>query len=91
MLNLQKQASTYAMAHPDEMAAMTVAKLGMKPDAVALSVKNVEPELAGCRRRWSAEGKTYADHMLELKQIRALPDFATFFDPRFSDALAQGA
>ena len=38
-----------------------------------------------------AEGKTYADHMLELKQIRALPDFATFFDTRFSDALAQGA
>jgi ABC-type nitrate/sulfonate/bicarbonate transport system substrate-binding protein len=90
VLNLQKQASTYAMAHPDEMAAMTVAKLGMKPDAVALSVKNVElnwrmsPEMV-------AEGKTYADHMLELKQIRTLPDFTTFFDTRFSDALAQGA
>jgi ABC-type nitrate/sulfonate/bicarbonate transport system substrate-binding protein len=90
VLTLQKQASTYAMAHPDEMAAMTVAKLGMKPEAVALSVKNVElnwrmsPEMI-------AEGKTYADHMLELKQIRTLPDFTTFFDTRFSDALAQGA
>jgi NitT/TauT family transport system substrate-binding protein len=90
VLTLQKQASTYAMAHPDEMAAMTVAKLGMKPDAVALSVKNVElnwrmsPEMV-------AEGKTYADHMLELKQIRTLPDFTTFFDTRFSDTLAQGA
>ena len=68
---------------------MTVQKLGMKPDAVALSVKNVElnwrmsPEMI-------AEGKTYAQHMQELKQIRTLPDFTTFFDTRFSDALAQG-
>lgn len=90
VLTLQKQASTYAMSHPDEMVAMTVAKLGMKPEAVALSVKNVElnwrmsPEMV-------AEGKTYASHMLELKQIRTLPDFTTFFDTRFSDALAQGA
>jgi len=89
VLGLQKQASTYAMSHPDEMAAMTVQKLGMKPEAVALSVKNVElnwrmsPEMI-------AEGKTYAQHMQELKQIRTLPDFATFFDTRFSDALAQG-
>ena len=30
------------MAHPDEMVAMTVAKLGMKKEAVELSVKNVE-------------------------------------------------
>ncbi len=90
VLSLQKQASTYAMSHPDEMAAMTVTKLGMKPEAVALSVKNVElnwrmsPEMI-------AEGRTYANHMLEMKQIRTLPDFTTFFDTRFSDALAQGA
>ncbi len=90
VLSLQKQASTYAMSHPDEMVAMTVAKLGMKPEAVALSVKNVElnwrmsPEMV-------AESKSYASHMLELKQIRTLPDFSTFFDTRFSDALAQGA
>jgi ABC-type nitrate/sulfonate/bicarbonate transport system substrate-binding protein len=90
LLSLQKQASAYAMAHPDEMVAMTVAKLGMKKEAVAISVSNVElnwkmtPEmLAGC--------KAYADHMLELKQIRALPDFSTLFDTRFSDALSQGA
>jgi NitT/TauT family transport system substrate-binding protein len=90
VLGLQKQGSTYAMAHPDEMVAMTVTKLGMKREAVEKSVANVElnwrmtPEMI-------AAGKTYAEHMLELKQIRALPDFATFFDPRFSDALAQEA
>jgi NitT/TauT family transport system substrate-binding protein len=35
--------------------------------------------------------KTYADHMLSLKQIRALPDFPAFFDTRFSDELAKSA
>ena len=87
VLNLQKQGSEYAMAHPDEMVAMTVAKLGMKREAVELSVKNVElnwrmtPEMVEA-------GKTYAQHMLELKQIRMLPDFATFFDTKISDQLS---
>ena len=87
VLNLQKQGSDYAMAHPDEMVAMTVAKLGMKQDAVELSVKNVElnwqmtPQMVGAC-------KTYAQHMLELKQIRALPNFASFLDTKISDQLA---
>ena len=87
VLNLQKQGSEYAMSHPDEMVSMTVAKLGMKREAVELSVKNVElnwkmtPEMVDA-------GKAYAQHMLELKQIRALPDFATFFDTKISDQLS---
>jgi ABC-type nitrate/sulfonate/bicarbonate transport system substrate-binding protein len=87
VLQLQKQASEYAMAHQDEMVAMTVAKLGMKKAAVELSVQNVElnwkmtPEMI-------TESKTYAQHMLELKQIRTLPDFATFFDTKLSDQLS---
>jgi NitT/TauT family transport system substrate-binding protein len=90
VLKLQKQASEYAMAHPDEMAAMTVAKLGMKKEAVELSVGNVElnwrmtPEMLGA-------AKSYAEHMVELKQIRAMPDFATFMDARISDDLSQAA
>ena len=87
VLTLQKQASEYAMSHPDEMVSMTVAKLGMKKEAVELSVKNVElnwkmtPEMV-------AASKTYAEHMLELRQIRALPDFSTFFDTKISDQLS---
>jgi NitT/TauT family transport system substrate-binding protein len=87
VLNLQKQGSEYAMAHPDEMVAMTVAKLGMKREAVELSVKNVElnwkmtPEMV-------TAGKTYAEHMLGLKQIRALPDLNAFFDTKISDQLS---
>lgn len=90
VLKLQKQASEYAMAHPAEMAAMTVTKLGMKKEAVEISVSNVElnwrmtPEMV-------SEAKSYAEHMLELKQIRTVPDFATFMDTRFSDELSHSA
>ncbi len=88
IVTLQRQASGYAMAHRDEMVAMTVAKLGMSKAAVEISAPNVE-------LNWQMtpvmieESRVYADRMLALKQIRALPDFATFFDSRFSDAAAK--
>jgi NitT/TauT family transport system substrate-binding protein len=87
IVNAQRKASTYAMAHPEEMTAMTVSKLGMSKAAVELAVPNVE-------LNWQMtplmieESKTYADRMLAMKQIRALPDFTTLFDMRFSDAAA---
>ena len=86
---LQRQAAEFATAHPDEMAAMTIAKLGQKPDAIALALPNVElawqmtPEMV-------AQCNAYADHMLALRQIRSLPD-ATFLDTTFSDAVAHAA
>ena len=33
------------------------------------------------------QSKIYADHMLALKQIKRLPDFATFIDTSFVDAV----
>jgi NitT/TauT family transport system substrate-binding protein len=90
MVDIQRQAATFAMSHPDEMIAMTIAKLGQKREALLVSVPNVEinwrmtPEMI-------AETKIYAQQMLEMKQIRALPDFSTFLDPRFSDEVAHGA
>ncbi len=89
MVVLQKKAAEFATSHPDEMIAMTVAKLGQKRDAIAVSLPNVElnwrmtPEMV-------AQSRTYAEHMLEAKQIRTLPDFA-FLDTRFSDEVAQTA
>jgi hypothetical protein len=67
---------------------MAVAKLGQKKEAVEISVPNVE-------LTWKfgtleiQQSKTYAEYMLQLKQIRQLPDFATFFDTRFVDELAK--
>ncbi len=87
MVQIQRRASEYAMAHRDEMVAMTVQKLGQKKEAVEISAPNVElnwrmsPEMV-------AQTRTYADHMLSLKQIKQLPDFTTFLNTSFSDAVA---
>ena len=87
MVNIQRQASEYAMSHRDEMVAMTVQKLGQKKEAIEISAPNVElnwrmsPEMV-------AQTRTYAEHMLSLKQIKQLPDFATFLNTSFSDAVA---
>ena len=68
---------------------MTVAKLGANKAAVenALKANNVE-------YTWKLDetvlkqSRTYAEQMLALKQIRALPDFAKFLNPTFSNAIA---
>jgi len=90
ILAIHRHASEYAMKHPDEMAAMAVAKLGQKKEAIEASVSNVE-----LTWRFGAteiqQSKTYAEHMLELKQIKQLPDFASFFDTKFVDDLAKAA
>ena len=76
------------MANKAEMAAMAVAKLGQKKEAIDASVDNVdltwrfgETEIG--------QSKTYAQHMVDLKQIKQLPDFSTFFDTRFVAELSQ--
>ncbi len=68
------------------MVAMASSKLGQKKEAIEASVPNVE-------LTWKLgpteieESKIYADHMLALKQIKRVPDFATFFDTSFVDAI----
>lgn len=86
ILDIHRKASEYAMKNPDELVAMAVAKLGQKKEAIAYSVPNVE-------LTWRfgpteiQQSKTYAEHMLALKQIRQLPDFATFYDTHFVEAM----
>lgn len=90
MLDLQRRASAYAMAHPAELAGMTVAKLGLDKPAVAQAVSNVELNWQ-MTPKMIAEVHSYAEHMLALKQIRSLPDFKTLLDPAFSQQLAKPA
>jgi NitT/TauT family transport system substrate-binding protein len=90
ILTIHRQASEYAMKHHDEMAAMAVAKLGQKKEAIEASISNVE-------LTWRfgpteiQQSRTYAEHMLELKQIKQLPDFAGLFDTKFVDEIAKQA
>jgi len=90
MVDIQRQASSYAMANPSAMIDMTVAKLGQKRAAIEVSVPNVELNWR-MTQQMIAETRIYSQQMLELKQIRALPDFAVFLDPKFSEEVARQA
>ena len=88
MLKTHRQAVEFMMANKPLVTDMTVQKLGANRAAVdqALGADNVEYV-------WKLDGtvqgqaRTYAQQMLELKQIRALPKFETFLNPTFSNEL----
>ena len=88
MVNTQRQASAYAMGNPTAMMDMTVAKLGQKREALAISVPNVELNWQ-MTPDFITESTHYAEQMLALKQIKAIPDLKALFDTRYSDAVAK--
>jgi NitT/TauT family transport system substrate-binding protein len=90
ILDIHRKASEYAMSKPTELAAMAVAKLGQKKEAVEIAVSNVELTWKFGAKEIQ-QSKTYAQHMLALKQIKQLPDFASFFDTRFVSAMEKAA
>lgn len=89
MLGIHRKASEFMMANKTAVAEMTVAKLGANRAAVdnALAADNVEYTWA-LDDKVMGQARTYAQQMLELKQIRALPDFAKFLNPSFTKAVA---
>jgi NitT/TauT family transport system substrate-binding protein len=82
MLDIHRKASEYAMAHPDELTEMAVQKLGQKRESIDKAIGNVE-------LTWKIddlvvkEAHYYGSQMLEMKQIRALPDYDKFINARF--------
>lgn len=90
ILGIHRHASEYGMKNPDAVATMAVQKLGQKKEAIEKSVPNVE-------LTWKfgpteiAQSKTYAERMLEMKQIKQLPDFSTFFDTKYVNEVAKQA
>ncbi len=89
MLKTHRQAVEFMSANTAAVVDMSVQKLGANRAAVeqALGAKNVDYVW---KRDATAQtqAKTYAQHMLDLKQIRALPKFETFLNPKFSNELA---
>jgi NitT/TauT family transport system substrate-binding protein len=89
MLKIHRQAVEYMMANKQAVVDMTVQKLGANRAAVeqVMAANNVE-------YAWKldatvqGQARTYAQQMLELKQIRALPKFDSFLNPKFSDEIA---
>ena len=88
MLKTHRQAVEFMMANKPLVTDMTVQKLGANRAAVdqALGANNVE-FVWKLDSTVQAQAKTYAQQMLELKQIRALPKFDTFLNPTFSNEL----
>lgn len=89
MLGIHRAASDYMMANPDEVEERTVQILGANRDAVrhVLAEGNVEYTWA-LDETVLGQARTYAQQMLELRQIRALPEFDTFLNPSFTAALS---
>jgi len=89
MLGIHRRASEYMAANPSEVADATVRILGAQRAAVdrALGAGNVEYiwKLDATVQR---QARTYAQHMLELRQIRVLPNFDKFLNPGFSNEVA---
>jgi NitT/TauT family transport system substrate-binding protein len=90
ILDIHRKASDYAMKNSAEMAAMAVAKLGQKKEAIAISIPNVELTWKFGPKEIQ-QAKTYAEHMLALKQIKQLPDFSTFVDTHYVEAMEKQA
>jgi ABC-type nitrate/sulfonate/bicarbonate transport system substrate-binding protein len=90
ILGIHRKASEFAMKSPADLTAMAVAKLGQKREAIEQSIPNVE-------LTWKfgptevQQSKIYAEHMLELKQIKQLPEFSSFFDTSFVEKLEKQA
>jgi NitT/TauT family transport system substrate-binding protein len=89
MLKTHSQAVEFMMANKPVVTDMTVQKLGANRAAVdqALGANNVE-YVWKLDSTVQGQAKTYAQQMLELKQIRALPKFETFLNPKFSNEIA---
>jgi ABC-type nitrate/sulfonate/bicarbonate transport system substrate-binding protein len=86
MIGIHQRATDYAASHKDALIAMAAQKLGQKKEVLEASVPNVELNWRlGARE--VEESKIYAEHMLSLKQIKHIPDFATFIDTSFVDAV----
>jgi NitT/TauT family transport system substrate-binding protein len=89
MLGIHRRATEYMMANLPEVAEATVRILGAPRAAVdqAFGAENIQYV-------WKlddtvlAQARTYAQQMLEMRQIRQLPDFAKFLNPRFSNEVA---
>ena len=90
ILGIHRQASEYAMKNSADMAAMAVAKLGQRKEAIEISIPNVELTWKFGPKEIQ-QAKTYAEHMLALKQIKQLPDFASFVDTHFVEAMEKQA
>jgi NitT/TauT family transport system substrate-binding protein len=87
LLKIHRQASEFAMSHREAFVAAAMQKLGQQEASIEKAAPNVE-------LTWNIddlflkEAHYYGTQMLDKKQIRQLPNYATFIDPSFVKAIA---
>ena len=89
MLGVHRKASEFMKSNKPAVVEMTVQKLGAPKPAVAnaLEADNVD-YIWNLDETVLRQARTYAEQMLELKQIRRLPDFDKLLNDKFSKELA---
>ncbi len=75
ILDMHKQATDYAMAHPEQMIEMAMQKLGQQRKSIEIAVPNVELTWR-IDDEFVRRARAYGELMLEKKQIRQMPDIA---------------
>lgn len=89
MLGVHRRATEYMMANLPEVAEATVRILGAPRAAVDHAFANQNIQYV-----WRlddtvlTQARLYAQQMLEMRQIRQLPNFDRFLNPRFSNEVA---
>jgi len=82
IIEMHKQATDYAMAHPEEMVDVAMQKLGQQRKSIEMAVPNVE-------LTWKIDdtfvtrAKAYSELMLEKKQVRQAPDLTQAISKQF--------
>lgn len=85
-LKIHRQATEYAMANRAAFVSMTEQKLGLPAKVAELAAPNVELTWK-LDDDWVKRAKYYGSQMLDKKQIRQLPDYGTFIDTSFNQAV----
>jgi NitT/TauT family transport system substrate-binding protein len=85
-LEIHRKATEYAMGNRGAFVDMTVAKLGQPKATVEMAAPNVELTW-DVDQAWVTRARYYGSQMLEMKQIRQLPDYGKFINTGFVENL----
>ena len=85
-LEIHRRATEYAMANRAAFVDMATQKLGQPRATIEIAAPNVELTW-NTDADWVTRAKYYGSQMLEMKQIRALPDYSRFINTSFVEAL----
>jgi NitT/TauT family transport system substrate-binding protein len=82
-LDIHRQATEYVMANRAAFIEMSGKKLGLPANTVELAAPNVELTWK-IDADWTRRAQYYGSQMLDMKQIRKLPDYSTFINASFN-------